>query len=151
MKYSFNIFNTFYTYWRMKCNVLLFYLQYYPWSLLLTIESSFLIHYRHILHADIIQFDICIFLNFFIYSSFVSNLYGYIVLIFRFLYFGAVLDDEDTSFTDGCIVTVFVNLKRQMMKVLFNKKELSHIDEDQDNIAIKIEDKEFNEDPVRNI
>lgn len=59
-----------------------------------------------------------------------------------------VLDDEDTSFTEGCIVTVFVNLKRQMMKVLFNKKELSHIDEDQDNIAIKIEDKEFNEDPA---
>lgn len=78
-------------------------------------------------------------------------LYGYTVLIFRFLYFGAVLDDKDTSFTEGCIVTVFVNLKRQMMKVLFNKKELSHNDEDQDNIAIKIEDKKFNEDPVRNI
>lgn len=67
------------------------------------------------------------------------------------LFFYVVLDDEDTSFTVGCIVTVYVNLKRQMMKVLFNKEELSHVDEDQENIAIKIEDKDFNEDPVRNI
>lgn len=75
-------------------------------------------------------------------------LYAYISLIFRVFY--VVLDDEDTNFTVGCTVTVYVNLKRQMMKVLFNE-ELSHMDEDRDNIAIKIEDKEFNEDPVRNV
>lgn len=77
------------------------------------------------------------------------SVYIYIIDLAGFFY--VVLDDEDTSFTVGCIVTVYVNLKRQMMKVLFNKGELSHVDEDQDNIAIKIEDKDFNEDPVRNI
>lgn len=53
----------------------------------------------------------------------------------------------DTSVTTtGCIVTVYVNLKREMMEVLFKMKKLSSLDEYQDDMAIKIEDKEFNKD-----
>lgn len=63
-------------------------------------------------------------------------------------FFVAVLDDEDTSITAGSIVTVEVSLKRQMMEVLFDKEELSHVDEDQDNLAIGNEDNESNKDQV---
>lgn len=61
-----------------------------------------------------------------------------------------VLDDEDTSITAGSIVTVEVSLKRQMMEVLFDKEDLSHVDEDQDNMAIGNEDNESNKDQQEN-
>lgn len=71
-----------------------------------------------------------------------------IVLCWWCGFFVVVLDDEDTSITAGSIVTVEVSLKRQMMEVLFDKEELSHVDEDQDNLAIGNEDNESNKDQV---
>lgn len=59
------------------------------------------------------------------------------------------MDDEDTSITAGSIVTVYVNLKRQMMEVMFDKKMLSQEDEDQDNIVIANQDNDFNKYQVR--
>lgn len=43
------------------------------------------------------------------------------------------MDDEDTSITAGSTVTVYVNLKRQMMKAMFDKEMLSQEDENRDN------------------
>lgn len=59
------------------------------------------------------------------------------------------MDDEDTSITAGSIVTVYVNLKRQMMEVMFDKKMLSQEDEDQDNMIIANQDNDFNKYQVR--
>lgn len=59
------------------------------------------------------------------------------------------MDDEDTSITAGSIVTVYVNLKRQMMEVMFDKKMLSQEDEDQDNMIIADQDNDFNKYQVR--
>lgn len=70
--------------------------------------------------------------------------------MFKVCFFiSTVLDDEDTSITAGSIVTVEVSLKRQMMEVLFDKEDLSHVDEDQDNMAIGNEDNESNKDQVK--
>lgn len=70
--------------------------------------------------------------------------------MFKVCFFiSTVLDDEDTSITAGSIVTVEVSLKRQMMEVLFDKEDLSHVDEDQDNMAIWNEDNESNKDQVK--
>ncbi|XP_061193308.1 translocation protein SEC63 homolog isoform X3 [Saccostrea echinata] len=57
-----------------------------------------------------------------------------------------VLDDEDTSITAGSIVTVNVSLTREMMEVLFDKEDLSHVDEERDNLAIANEETESNKD-----
>lgn len=46
------------------------------------------------------------------------------------------MDDEDTSITAGSIVTVYVNLKRQIMKKMFDEEKLSQEDENQDNMII---------------
>lgn len=43
------------------------------------------------------------------------------------------MDDEDTSITAGSTVTVYVNLKRQMMKAMFDKEMLSQEDGNRDN------------------
>lgn len=72
------------------------------------------------------------------------------IVVFKVCFFiSTVLDDEDTSITAGSIVTVEVSLKRQMMEVLFDKEDLSHVDEDQDNMAIGNEDNESNKDQVK--
>ncbi|XP_061192090.1 translocation protein SEC63 homolog [Saccostrea echinata] len=61
-----------------------------------------------------------------------------------------VLDDEDTSITAGSIVTVNVSLTREMMEVLFDKEDLSHVDEERDNLAIANEETESNKDQQEN-
>lgn len=71
------------------------------------------------------------------------------VLFIVCAFISAVLDDEGASVTAGSTVKVEVNLKRQMMKVLFDTETMSHFDNDQDNTVIGNEDNESNKEQVR--
>ncbi|KAK3097244.1 hypothetical protein FSP39_007997 [Pinctada imbricata] len=53
-----------------------------------------------------------------------------------------VLDDDDPSITAGSIVTVIVNLKRENMEVLFDKEDLTHLNEGYEAMAIEAPEQE---------
>lgn len=59
------------------------------------------------------------------------------------------MDGDDTGITAGSIVTVFVNLKRQMMDMMFDNEMLSKGDADQDNMIVANQDNDFNKYQVR--